>query len=49
MKTIKYPYEQADVRIVMLENFDVIATSGGSWGNGSGAMDGGEGGGWDVN
>ena len=49
MRTIKYPYEQADVRIILLENSDVITTSGGEggdWGNRPGGMDSG---GWDIN
>ncbi|MBO5316591.1 MAG: hypothetical protein J6B48_09210 [Clostridia bacterium] len=49
MKTIKNPYENAEVHIVLLDNSDVIATSGGGWNGGTGGMDGGEGGGWDVN
>lgn len=49
MKSTKESYEKADVKVVLFEFSDIIATSGGNWGNGSGAMDGGEGGGWDVN
>lgn len=46
MKNMKYPYEQADIRVILLDSFDIITTSSNNW---SGEMDGGEGGGWDVN
>ena len=49
MKPEKYPYENAEMHIVMLENSDVITTSGGTnegWEDNPGGMDTG---GWDVN
>ena len=36
MRTIKNPYEQADVRIILLDNSDIITTSGNEWDSGTG-------------